>query len=40
MDFEVVGDLTYVETIATGRRIRELSRLRCAACMARDAGGR
>ena len=28
MDFEVVGDLTHVETIATGRRIRELSRLR------------
>ena len=28
MDFEVVGDLTHVETIAKGRRIRELSRLR------------
>jgi hypothetical protein len=28
MDFELVGDLTDVETIATGRGIRELSRLR------------
>ena len=28
MDFELVGDLTEVETIATGRGIRELPRLR------------
>jgi hypothetical protein len=28
MDFELVGDLTDVETIATGRGIRELPRLR------------
>jgi hypothetical protein len=28
MDFEVVGDLTDVETIAAGRSIRELPRLR------------
>jgi hypothetical protein len=28
MDFEVVGDLTEVETIAAGRGIRELQRLR------------
>ena len=28
MDFELVGDLTDVETIATGSGIRELSRLR------------
>ena len=28
MDFELVGDLTDVETIATGRSIRELPRLR------------
>jgi hypothetical protein len=28
MDFELVGNLTDVETIATGRGIRELSRLR------------
>jgi hypothetical protein len=28
MDFEVVGDLIDVETIATGRGIRELPRLR------------
>ena len=28
MDFELVGDLAEVETIATGRGIRELSRLR------------
>ena len=28
MDFELVGDLTDVETIATGREIRELLRLR------------
>lgn len=28
MDFEVVGDLTDVEAIATGRGIRELPRLR------------
>jgi hypothetical protein len=27
MDFELVGDLTNVETIATGRGIRELTRL-------------
>ena len=28
MDFDLVDDLTDVETIATGRGIRELSRLR------------
>ncbi len=28
MDFELVGDLANVETIATGRGIRELPRLR------------
>jgi hypothetical protein len=28
MDFELVGDLTDIETIATGRGIRELLRLR------------
>lgn len=28
MDFELVGQLTVVETIATGNGIRELSRLR------------
>ena len=28
MNFELVGDLTGVETIATGRQIRELPRLR------------
>ncbi len=28
MDFELVGDITEVETIATGRGIRELPRLR------------
>jgi hypothetical protein len=28
LDFELVGDLTEVETIATGRGIRELPRLR------------
>ena len=28
MDFDLVDDLTEVETIATGRGIRELSRLR------------
>jgi hypothetical protein len=28
MDFELGGDLTDVETIATGRKIRELPRLR------------
>ncbi len=28
MDFELVGELTDVETIATGRGIRELPRLR------------
>ena len=28
MDFEFVGELADVETIATGREIRELSRLR------------
>ena len=28
MPFELVGDITQVETIATGRRIRELTRLR------------
>jgi hypothetical protein len=28
MDFELVGDLTDVETIATGRGVRELPRLR------------
>jgi hypothetical protein len=28
MDFEFVGDLTHIETIAKGRGIRELSRLR------------
>ena len=28
MDFEIVGDLADVETIATGRGVRERSRLR------------
>ncbi len=28
MDFEILGDLTGVETIATGSGIREVSRLR------------
>jgi CRISPR/Cas system CSM-associated protein Csm3 (group 7 of RAMP superfamily) len=28
VNFEIVGDLTGVETIATGRAIRELARLR------------
>ncbi len=28
MDFEIVGDLTDIETIATGRGIRDLPRLR------------
>lgn len=28
MDFELVGDLTDIETITTGRGIRELPRLR------------
>lgn len=28
MDFALIGDLTDVETIATGREIRELPRLR------------
>ena len=28
MDFEVLGDLTEIETIASGSGIRELSRLR------------
>jgi hypothetical protein len=28
MDFEVIGDITDVETFATGRAIRELPRLR------------
>ena len=28
MDFEIVGDLADVETIATGRGVRELPRLR------------
>jgi hypothetical protein len=28
MDFEIVGDLTDIETIAAGRGIRELPRLR------------
>jgi hypothetical protein len=28
MDFELVGDLTDIETIGTGRGIRELPRLR------------
>jgi hypothetical protein len=28
MDFELIGDLSAVETIATGRGIRELPRLR------------
>ena len=28
MDFEVVGDITDIETFATGRSIRELARLR------------
>jgi hypothetical protein len=28
MPFEIVGDITQVETIATGRRIRDLTRLR------------
>ena len=28
MPFEIVGELTQVETIATGKRIRDLQRLR------------
>ena len=28
MDFDLVGDLADIETIATGRRIHDLSRLR------------
>jgi len=28
LDFEIVGDLTDVETVATSRRIRDLPRLR------------
>ena len=28
MDFELAGDITEIETIATGRRIRDLPRLR------------
>ena len=28
MPFEVVGDITQIETIASGRRIRDLPRLR------------
>ena len=28
MDFEIVGDFTDIETIAAGRRIRDLPRLR------------
>ena len=28
MDFEIVGEIADIETIAVGRRIRELSRLR------------
>jgi hypothetical protein len=28
MDFELVGDLTDIETIATGRGVREMPRLR------------
>jgi hypothetical protein len=28
MDFEIVGDINYIETIATGRGIRDISRLR------------
>jgi hypothetical protein len=28
VDFELVGDIADIETIAVGRRIRELSRLR------------
>jgi hypothetical protein len=28
MPFEIVGDIVQVETIATGRRIRDLPRLR------------
>ncbi len=28
MPFEIVGDITEAETIATGRRIRDLTRLR------------
>lgn len=28
MDFKILGDLTGIETIAAGSRIRELSRLR------------
>lgn len=28
MDFDIVGDLTDIETIATGRGIRDLARLR------------
>ena len=28
MDFEIVGEITVVETIATGQRIRDLRRLR------------
>ena len=28
MDFELVGDITQIETFATGKAIRDLSRLR------------
>jgi hypothetical protein len=28
MDFEIIGDIKYVETIATGRGTRDISRLR------------
>jgi len=28
MDFEIVGDVTVIETIATGQGIRDLKRLR------------
>jgi hypothetical protein len=28
MDFEIIGKITHIETIATGRSIRDLTRLR------------
>ena len=28
MDFEIIGKITHIETIATGRSIRDLARLR------------
>jgi hypothetical protein len=38
MEFEPVGDLTDIETIASGNGIRELRG--CGGCMAKAAGGR